>query len=72
MREWDRNEELRNQMTESVEDLVSRSDVLVVTQYNRRYLEALADVPNSVEVIDLTGMTRSTTVESPLPTVATD
>jgi len=72
LREWDRNEELRNQMTESVEDLVSRSDVLVVTQYNRRYLEALADVPNSVEVIDLTGMTRSTTVESPLPTVATD
>jgi GDP-mannose 6-dehydrogenase len=72
LHEWDRNEELRNQMTESVEDLIANSDLLVITQYNRRYLEALADVPNSVEVIDLTGMTRSTTVESPLPTVATD
>ena len=57
LNEWNRHTHLADRMVESVEGLIANSDVLVLTQFNRRYLETLGNLPPELHFIDLAGLT---------------
>jgi GDP-mannose 6-dehydrogenase len=57
LNEWNRHAHLADRMIESTDDLIANSDVVVLTQFNRRYLEVLKSLPSDVVFIDLAGLT---------------
>jgi GDP-mannose 6-dehydrogenase len=57
--EWNRHAHLEGRMVDTAEDLIAGSDVVVLAQFNRRYLELLERAPDNVAVIDLSGLTRT-------------
>ena len=57
--EWNRHAHLEGRMVDTAEDLIAGSDVVVLAQFNRRYVELLERAPDNVAVIDLSGLTRT-------------
>ena len=57
LNEWNRHAHLADRMIESADELMANSDVVVLTQFNRRYLEVLKSLPSDAAFIDLAGLT---------------
>jgi hypothetical protein len=57
LNEWNRHAHLADRMIESADELMANSDVVVLTQFNRRYIEVLNNLPSDVAFIDLAGLT---------------
>ena len=57
LNEWNRHAHLADRMIESVDELIANSDVIVLTQFNRRYLDTVAKLPADMPFIDLAGLT---------------
>jgi GDP-mannose 6-dehydrogenase len=57
LNEWNRHAHLEDRMIESTDELIAGSDVIVLTQFNRRYLEVVANLPAGIAFIDLAGLT---------------
>ena len=54
---WNQHEHLHGKLVDSVATVLDRVDVVVIAQFNSRYVEAVASRGESVELVDLTGLT---------------
>jgi GDP-mannose 6-dehydrogenase len=58
---WNQNAHLAGNMVSNLKELVADSEVIVLTQHNRRYLAAIKELPDGCQLVDLTGLTEKPT-----------
>ena len=59
LQEWNRHAHLADRLVTSPEELISQSDVVVLTQHNRGYREIIESLPAEKKFLDVSGVFRN-------------